>query len=133
MVVYEFEFDIREPLGSLAAWARRPENVWCPGCMPPGSLEERRRLLPALEATAQGTRPVLICVLFTHTRTAYGLMRHASVSMTTSLGAAAERPPDGTIEMICKLLGFRGGLQTWIMQPHPGCAAVSVLEPLELQ
>ena len=131
MIAYEFPPGALESLSSLAAWATKPENVWTPGGPPPGDLADRRRLLKAVETTESGSRPVVITVVFTITRQPFGLARHASVSLTSATGVANELPGVNTIGAICKLLGFQGDFRSWIVQPHPRTAAVSIVEPLE--
>jgi hypothetical protein len=130
MTVYEFPPGEIESLEGLAAWATKPENVWTPGMPPPGELADRRRLLRGTETTHDGSRPVVISVVFTITRQPFGLARHASIALTSSRGVAAEVPTPNAIGAICKLLGFKGDFRSWIVQPHPKSAAVSIVEPL---
>jgi hypothetical protein len=131
MTVYEFPSGELESLSGLAAWATKPENVWTPGATPPGELSDRRRLLRAIETTERGSRPVVVSVVFTITRQPFGLARHASISLSSKTGIANEAPSANCIGLICKLLGFKGDFRSWIVQPHPGTAALSIAEPLE--
>ena len=129
-VAYEFEPGTLESLGSLVEWANRPENLWHVGTPPPGKLEDRRRLLSALEITKEGVRLVVIAVVFTVDRQAFGVCRHASVSMTTGKGPATELPSRGMIGMVCKELGFQGDFRTWIAQESTEHRVIEVLEPV---
>jgi len=132
LTVYEFPPGELEQLQELKAWAMRPENVWKPSEPPPGNLEDRRRLLRALERGIVGWRAVVISVVFTVTRQPFGLCRHASIALSAKGGEpAGERPGQGAMAVICKLLGFEGDYRSWILQDHPGTAALGILEPLE--
>jgi hypothetical protein len=67
MTIYEFPAGELESLDGLAVWASQPGNAWHPGQDPPGTLDDRRRLLKATEITKQGVRPVVISIVFTLT------------------------------------------------------------------
>lgn len=134
VTVYEFLPGEIDKLKSLAEWAYKPGNEWRPGHPPPGSLEDRRRLLKANEQReGQPRRAVIVTVVFTVTQQPFGLCRHASISLSSLGNIAMEAPTPNTMGVLCKMLGFVGDWNSWIVQPHPSSGAVGIVEPIAKQ
>lgn len=133
-VSYLFPKSADNLLDSLRDWSTRPENRWLPGSDPTGSPKQYVRNIEAIRQSADSEEPVLIGVIFTVShQPALGLVRQATITVSTMDAPMDNLPPPFLWEYICRKLGFTGTQNDWLVAKHPLTEAIVIMQPWPLE